>query len=93
MMKISKKTLTNYLSFNSSEIFKQSFKIFLIYLGLTLLIFVVLNFLSIRSFNSLNLALTIISSGGFLPTNNLSDILKTDAQIIIFSLLLLFSFF
>jgi trk system potassium uptake protein TrkH len=88
-----KKTLTHYLSFNSSEIFKQSFKIFLIYLGLTLLIFVVLNFLSIRSFNSLNLALTIISSGGFLPTNNLSDILKTDAQIIIFSLLLLFSFF
>jgi trk system potassium uptake protein TrkH len=88
-----KKTLTNYLSFNSSEIFKQSFKIFLIYFGLTLLIFLVLNFLSIRSFNSFNLALTIISSGGFLPTNNLSDILKTDAQIIIFSLLLLFSFF
>ena len=88
-----KKTLTHYLSFNSSEIFKQSFKIFLIYFGLTILIFVVLNFLSIRSFNSFNLALTIISSGGFLPTNNLSDILKTDAQIIIFSLLLLFSFF
>jgi trk system potassium uptake protein TrkH len=88
-----KKTLTHYLSFNSSEIFKQSFKIFLIYFGLTLIIFVVLNFLSIRSFNSFNLALTIISSGGFLPTNNLSDILKTDAQIIIFSLLLLFSFF
>src|SRR6056300_1082481 len=81
-----KKTLTHYLSFNSSEIFKQSFKIFLIYFGLTLFIFVVLNFLSIRSFNSFNLALTIISSGGFLPTNNLSDILKTDAQIIIFSL-------
>ena len=88
-----KKTLTHYLSFNSSEIFKQSFKIFLIYFGLTLFIFVVLNFLSIRSFNSFNLALTIISSGGFLPTNNLSEILKTDTQIIIFSLLLLFSFF
>jgi trk system potassium uptake protein TrkH len=88
-----KKTLTNYLSFNSSEIFKQSIKIFLIYLGLTLVIFIVLNFLSIRSFNSLNLALTIISSGGFLPTNNLSEILKNDTQIIIFSLLLLFSYF
>jgi trk system potassium uptake protein TrkH len=88
-----KKTLTHYLSFNSSEIFKQSFKIFLIYFSLTLLIFVVLNFLSIRSFNSFNLALTIISSGGFLPTNNLSEILKTDTQIIFFSLLLLFSFF
>ena len=88
-----KKTLTHYLSFNSSEIFKQSFKIFLIYFGLTLLIFVVLNFLSIRSFNSFNLALTIISSGGFLPTNELSNILKSDTQIIIFSLLLLFSYF
>src|SRR5210317_1068973 len=55
-----KKTLTNYLSFNSSEIFKQSFKIFLIYFVLTLFIFVVFNFLSIIIFNSFNLLLTII---------------------------------
>ena len=88
-----KKTLTNYLSFNSSEILKQSIKIFLLYSGLTLFIYIVLNFISIRSFNSLNLALTIISSGGFLPTNELSNILKSDTQIIIFSLLLLFSYF
>ena len=88
-----KKTLTNYLSFNSSEILKQSFKIFLLYSGLTLLIFVILNLLSIRSFNSLNLAFTIISSGGFLPTNELSNILLNNTQIIIFSLLLLFSYF
>ena len=88
-----KKTLTNYLSFNSSEILKQSFKIFLLYSGLTLLIFIILNLLSIRSFNSLNLAFTIISSGGFLPTNELSNILVNNTQIIIFSLLLLFSYF
>jgi trk system potassium uptake protein len=88
-----KKSLTNYLSFNSSEILKQSTKIFLLYSGLTLLIFVILNFLSIRSFDSLNLAFTIISSGGFLPTNELSNILKNNTQIIIFSLLLLFSYF
>ena len=88
-----KKTLTNYLSFNSSEILKQSFKIFLLYSGLTLLIFIILNLLSIRSFNSLNLAFTIISSGGFLPTNELSNILLNNTQIIIFSLLLLFSYF
>ena len=60
-----KKTLTNYISFNSSEILKQSIKIFLLYSGLTLLIFIVLNLLSIRTFNSLNLAFSIISSGGF----------------------------
>ena len=88
-----KKSLTNYLSFNSSEIFKQSIKIFLLYSGLTLFIFIILNLISVRSFDSLNLAFTIISSGGFLPTNELSNILKNNTQIIIFSLLLLFSYF
>ena len=88
-----KKSLTNYLSFNSSEILKQAFKIFFLYSGLTLLIFIILNLISIRSFDSLNLAFSIISSGGFLPTNELSDILKNNTQIIIFSILLLFSYF
>jgi trk system potassium uptake protein TrkH len=37
--------------------------------------------------------MTIISSGGFLPSNNLSSILTNEAQIIIFSLLMLVSFF
>ena len=35
-----KKTLTNYISFNSSEILKQAIKIFFLYSTLTLLIFV-----------------------------------------------------
>ena len=88
-----KKSLTNYLSFNSSEVQKQSIKIFLLYSGLTFLIFIILNLISIRSFDSLNLAFSIISSGGFLPTNELSNILKNNTQIIIFSFLLLFSYF
>ncbi len=88
-----KKSLTNYISFNSSEILKQSIKIFLLYSGLTLIIFIILNSISIRTFDSLNLAFTIISSGGFLPTNELSNILRSNTQIIIFSILLLFSFF
>ena len=88
-----KKSLTHYLSFNSSELLKQSIKIFLLYCGLTCLIFIILNLLSIRTFDSLNLAFTIISSGGFLPVNELSIILKNNTQIIIFSFLLLFSFF
>ena len=37
--------------------------------------------------------MTIISSGGFLPSNNLSSILTNEGQIIIFSLLMLVSFF
>ena len=88
-----KKSLTNYLSFNSSEILKQSIKILILYSGLTLLIFIILNLISIRSFNALNLAFTIISSGGFLPVNELSNILRNNTQIFIFSLLLLFSYF
>ncbi len=88
-----KKSLTDYLSFNSSEILKQSIKIFILYSGLTLSIFLILNLISIRTFDSLNLAFSIISSGGFLPTNELSSILKNNTQIIIFSLLLLFSYF
>ena len=88
-----KKSLTNFLSFNSAEILKQSIKILLLYSGLTISIFIILNILGIRSFNSLNLAMTIISSGGFLPVNDLSSILINDFQIIIFSFLMLISFF
>ena len=88
-----KKTLTNFISFNSSEILKQATKIFLLYSGLTLLIFVTLNIFSIRSFDSLNLAFTLISSGGFLPVNNLESIIRDNSQIIIVSLLMLISFF
>ena len=88
-----KKSLTNYLSFDSSEIFKQALKIFLLYSFLTLVIFLILNIFSVRSFNSLNLAFSLISSGGFLPDNDLSNIIKNNSQIIILSVLMLFSFF
>ena len=88
-----KKSLTNFLSFNSSEILKQTIKIFLLYSGLTVAIFIILNITEIRSFNSLNLAMTIISSGGFLPTNELSSILVNNTQIVVFSFLMLISFF
>ena len=88
-----KKSLTNFLSFNKSETFKQALKIFLFYSLITILIFVILSLFDIRLFNSLNLAMTLISSGGFLPSNNLFNILVNNSQIIITSILLLFSFF
>ena len=88
-----KKSFTNFLSFNKTEILKQTIKIFILYSSLTLAIFIILNLFGIRSFNSLNLAMTIISSGGFLPVNDLSNILIQNSQIIIFSLLMLVSFF
>ena len=88
-----KKSLTNFISFNKAETLKQSLKIFLLYSLITLGIFVILNIFEIRMFNSLNLAMTVISSGGFLPSNNLSNILINNSQIIIISLLMLTSFF
>ena len=88
-----KKTLTNFFSFNSSEVLKQAFKIFLLYSGITLIIFIILNIFSIRSFDSLNLAFSLISSGGFLPVNDLSSIIKDKTQVIILSILMLTSFF
>jgi trk system potassium uptake protein TrkH len=88
-----KKSLTNFISFNNAETLKQTLKIFFLYSFLTLGIFIILNIFDIRMFNSLNLAMTIISSGGFLPSNYLSNILINDSQIIITSLLMLISFF
>ncbi len=88
-----KKTITNFLSFNSSEIFKQFSKILIFYILLTLIIFFIYNIFEFRSFISLNLALSVISSGGFLPTNNLSSILNNELKINLFSFTLLISFF
>ena len=88
-----KKSLTNFISFNKAETLKQSLKIFFLYSLITLIIFIILNIFEVRLFNSLNLAMTIISSGGFLPSNNLSNILINNSQIIITSLLMLTSFF
>ena len=88
-----KKSLTNFLSFNVSETLKQSSKILILYILLTFAIFVILNILDFRIFDSFNLSMTLISSGGFLPVNNLSSIVNTNAKEIAFALLMLVSFF
>tara|TARA_B100001057_G_C22843827_1_gene948174 strand:- start:70 stop:1476 length:1407 start_codon:yes stop_codon:yes gene_type:complete len=88
-----KRSLTNFISLNNSEIIKQSVKIFMLYFSLTFFIFVIFEIIGLRTFNSVNLALTLISSGGFLPFNDISIILNTDLKKIIFSILMLISFF
>ena len=88
-----KKSLTNFISFNYSETFKQSLKILILYISLTLLLFISLKLIDVRTFDSFNLAMTIISSGGFLPVNDISSILNTNTKEIIFSILMLFSYF
>ena len=88
-----KKSLTDFLSFNTSETFNQSFKVLILYSILTFIIFIVLKLIDFRTFNALNFSLSLISSGGFLPTNSLSKVINTDFKKIIFSILMLISFF
>ncbi len=88
-----KNSFTNFLSFNESETRKQSLKVLIFYVILTFLIFIILKFINLRTFDAFNISLTIISSGGFLPINNLETIINTDIKKIILSLTLLVSFF
>ena len=88
-----KKSLTNFINFNSNETIKQCFKISIVYLILTIIIFAVLYLSDLRAFNSFNLSLTLISSGGFLPVNNLDTIINTKFKEIILSIMMLVSFF
>ena len=88
-----KKSLTNYISYNYSEIFKQSFKIIIIYIFMTLFIFILLKLINLRSYDAYNYSLTIISSGGFLPNNNFDVIFSSDLSKIILSSCMLLSFF
>ena len=88
-----KKTFTDLFLFNNSEILKQLIKILTLYLFLTLLIFLLLKFSGFRYLDSFNLTFTIISSGGFLPTNNLDSILTSNLKQIILSSSMLLSFF
>ena len=88
-----KRSLTNYISLNSSEIFKQVFKIIVIYLLMTIFIFVLLKFVNLRSYEAYNYSLSIISSGGFMPNNNFDITFGSDISKIILSISMLFSFF
>ena len=66
-------------------------KVFFLYIFLTSLIFVLFTLSGIRLFSSFNLAMSISSTGAFLPTNDLSDLIKTPVQSIILTIALTFS--
>jgi len=68
-------------------------KIFLIYFFSTLFIIFLYNFFDIRLLDSFHLAFTVISSGGFIPTDNLSNIVGTNLQTFILSITLFFPIF
>ena len=88
-----KDSFTEFSSFNISETLNQSLKVLILYTFLTFLIFILLKFVNIRNLDAFNLSLTLISSGGFLSTNSLDQILNNDLKKIITSITMLFSFF
>tara|TARA_B110000438_G_scaffold294673_1_gene336445 strand:- start:637 stop:2058 length:1422 start_codon:yes stop_codon:yes gene_type:complete len=77
-----------YKNFNYNFI-----KISSIYFITTLFIIFLYNLVDIRLFDALNLSLTTVSAGGFIPVDDLSNIITSDLQTIILSLSLLFPIF
>ena len=65
-------------------------KIFIFYSVLSFIIFLLLNISEVRMFNSLNLSMSLVSAGGFIPSNSLDKIIQSNLQklIFIFSLLI-----
>jgi trk system potassium uptake protein TrkH len=82
--------LEKKLNFSSNWL-SVSIRTFFIYFFLTILIFSLFSISGIRFFDSFNLAMTVISSGGFLPTNSLDRIITTNLQSIFLSLSFLVS--
>ena len=68
-------------------------RIFIIYFFSTIFVIFLYYLFDIRLLDAVNLAFTSISSGGFLSTDKLSNILINDAQIFVFTITLLFSIF
>ena len=90
--KLTKLVFSDEKSLNpETNLKKISLKIFFLYSLLTFLIFILFSISGIRLFDGLNLAMTIISSGGFLPTNSLNQIIKNNTQEIVLILCFLIS--
>ena len=95
--KMTNLTYSGDSNFKSEENIKINiFKIFIFYSLITFIILTFLKISGVRLFNSFNLAMTFTSNGGFLPSDNLKEMISTNFQkiVLIFSLLLsLLNFF
>ncbi len=90
--KMTNLTYSGESNYKSEENIKNNLlKIFLLYSLLSFLYFTLLNISGVRLFNSLNLTMSLVSSGGFLPTDNLKEIIITNFQKIILIFTLIFS--
>ena len=84
-------TFSGDSNFKSEENIKNNIlKIFIFYSVLKYYYFIFINLSNIRLYNSLNLTMTLVSGGGFLPSDNLTEIISTNFQklILILSLII-----
>jgi len=89
--KMTNLTFSGERNINSEENIKDNIlRILIIYSALSILILTLLNYSGLRLFNSLNMSMTLVSGGGFLPTDSINKIIFTNFQkiIFIFSLIL-----
>tara|TARA_B100000700_G_scaffold329985_1_gene454004 strand:- start:301 stop:1659 length:1359 start_codon:yes stop_codon:yes gene_type:complete len=71
--------LENKINF-SPNLLSVTSRIFFIYLLLTFFVFFIFLLSGMRLFTSLNMTMTVISSGGFIPSNSLDEIVKNNIQ-------------
>ena len=76
---------------SQSNIKDLLFRIFIYYSLLSFIIFLLLNLSDVRMFNSLNLSMSLVSAGGFMPTDSLDKIIRSNPQKLIFILSLIIS--
>ena len=90
--KLTSLAYTGDSNYKSEENIKNNIlKIFIFYLVISLIYFISLNLSGVRLFNSLNLTMTLVSNGGFLPSDNLNEIILNNFQIIVLALCLFLS--
>ena len=90
--KMTSLTYSGESNFKSEENIKNNLlKIFILYCILSIFILTLLNVTGIRLFNSLNLTMTLVSNGGFLPTDNLRGIITSNYQKIVIAISLIIS--
>ena len=90
--KMTNLTFSGDSNFKSEDNIKNNIlKIFILYSLLSFLSLTLLNISGLRLFNSLNLTMTLVSNGGFLPSDNLNDIILTNFQKIVLIISLIIS--
>ena len=90
--KMTNLSFTGEHNVNSERNMKNNLlRVLIIYSSLSIIILTLLNFSGLRLFNSLNMSMTLVSGGGFLPTDSIKKIIFTNLQKIIFIISLIIS--